>query len=219
MEFYLTGQDGRALQLPINPDRVTAQTGSRMQTFEVIQLGEIRLPRGTVPARLSWEGIFPGAARKNLPFVRAWRPPNELVDILQRWRDQGTRVRLLVTETPLNLDIYIETFEHSWSGGYGDCQYRIELVQARDLRIYTDAEWQQMVAAGFTPAAPSRPTPPPPRTYTVRPGDSLWAIAKRTLGDGSRWKEIWETNKDIIGPDPNLIRVGVTLRIPGGVAA
>jgi len=50
----------------------------------------------------------------------------------------------------------------------------------------------------------------------VRPGDSLWAIAKRELGDGSRWREIYEANRDVIGPDPNVIQVGMTLRIPGG---
>lgn len=29
-----------------------------------------------------------------------------------------------------------------------------------------------------------------PRTATIRRGDSLWIIARRELGDGTRWKEI-----------------------------
>ena len=49
--------------------------------------------------------------------------------------------------------------------------------------------------------------------YTVKSGDTLWAIAKKTLGDGNRWREIYQTNANVIGKDPNLIRPGQVLRI------
>jgi nucleoid-associated protein YgaU len=52
-----------------------------------------------------------------------------------------------------------------------------------------------------------------PRVYVVKEGDSLSKIAKEVLGDASRWKEIFEANKDQI-KDPSLIRVGQELRIP-----
>ncbi len=51
-------------------------------------------------------------------------------------------------------------------------------------------------------------------TYTVKPGDSLSLIAKNLWGDAMRWKEIFEANRDQIN-DPNLIRVGQVLKIPG----
>lgn len=72
-----------------------------------------------------------------------------------------------------------------------------------------------------TPAPAPAPTPAPPAsaaTYTVQKGDSLSGIAKRTLGDGNRWREIYDLNRDVIGPDPNRIGVGMTLRLPGGAA-
>lgn len=213
MDFYLTAPDGGRIHLPMNPERITCQTGSRMQTFEVISLGEINIPRGIVPTRFSWEGFFPGEARKDSPFVKNWRDPKEIAGLLSLWRVQNAKVRILVTETPINHDCYISSFEHTWGGGYGDAQYRIELVQALDLRVYTEAErgTQQAIVL----AAATRPVPPPPRTYTVKPGDSLWAIAKMTLGDGSRWKEIYQVNTEVIGKDPNLIRPGQVFRIPG----
>jgi nucleoid-associated protein YgaU len=52
-----------------------------------------------------------------------------------------------------------------------------------------------------------------PQVYVVKEGDSLSKIAKEVLGDASRWKEIFEANKDQV-KDPNLIRVGQELRIP-----
>lgn len=50
--------------------------------------------------------------------------------------------------------------------------------------------------------------------YTVEKGDSLWKIAKEELGDGNRWREIYEANRDAI-KNPSLIRVGQKLEIPG----
>lgn len=53
----------------------------------------------------------------------------------------------------------------------------------------------------------------PARPYTVRPGDSLSAIALRRCGVVNDWTGIFEANRAVIGPDPNLIRAGQELRI------
>ena len=50
--------------------------------------------------------------------------------------------------------------------------------------------------------------------YEVKKGDSLWKIAANTLGDGARYPEIFEANKEVIR-DPDLIFPGQKLRIPG----
>lgn len=213
MDFYLTAPDGSRLHFPVNPERITCNTGNRILTFDVITLGEISLPRGRVPTRFSFEGFFPGEARKDLPMVKGWRPPRELVGQLSAWRNEGTKLRLLVTETPINHDVYFDgdgSFEHEWRGGHGDCWYSLRFVEARELVV--TAEAPVLVAAASAPQP--RPAPPPPKTYTVKPGDSLWAIAKRILGDGSRWKEIYNANVSVIGKNPNLIYPGQVLRIP-----
>jgi len=49
---------------------------------------------------------------------------------------------------------------------------------------------------------------------TVKAGDSLSAIARRELGDASRWREIYNLNKDQIN-NPDLIHPGQTFKMPG----
>lgn len=51
-----------------------------------------------------------------------------------------------------------------------------------------------------------------PKTYVVKPGDSLSKIAK--LFPGVSWNDIFKANKDQI-KDPNLIHPGQELKIPG----
>lgn len=54
-------------------------------------------------------------------------------------------------------------------------------------------------------------------TYTVRPGDTLGAIARRFYGDPGRYREIFEANRTVL-PNPNTLRPGQVLRIPGVTA-
>ena len=51
------------------------------------------------------------------------------------------------------------------------------------------------------------------RTHTVAKGDSLWAIAEKTLGSGARYQEIFEANRPMLS-DPDKIYPGQVLRIP-----
>ena len=59
--------------------------------------------------------------------------------------------------------------------------------------------------------APAPPPPPAARTYTVVSGDTLWAIAERFYGDGSKYQVIADAS-GISNPD--LIHPGDELTIP-----
>lgn len=69
-------------------------------------------------------------------------------------------------------------------------------------------------------AVPAAPTRGPgsaakKRTYTVRAGDSLPAIARKELGNEARWREVYAMNRGAVGPNPDLIRPGTVLTLPG----
>lgn len=52
--------------------------------------------------------------------------------------------------------------------------------------------------------------PKPPRTYTVKSGDTLWGIAKKELGSGARYTEIVQLN----GLKTTTIYSGQKLKLP-----
>ena len=54
-----------------------------------------------------------------------------------------------------------------------------------------------------------------PVFHTVVKGDTLWKIAEKTLGNGSRYNEIFEANRPMLS-HPDKIYPGQVLRIPQG---
>src|SRR5689334_6947853 len=69
--------------------------------------------------------------------------------------------------------------------------------------------------AGTTPgtATAKAPQAPAARTYTVKAGDTLSAIAKSQLGHANDYMKIFELNKDQLS-DPDKIKPGQVLKLP-----
>ncbi len=62
--------------------------------------------------------------------------------------------------------------------------------------------------------APTSVTPPRSgRTHVVAAGETLYRIAQRYYGNGARWPEILEANRDQL-KNANSVRPGMELRIP-----
>ena len=74
------------------------------------------------------------------------------------------------------------------------------------------------------PAPRNRPPHEPPGEVVVHRGDTLWSVAARHLGPGATdaevaraWPAWFETNRAVIGDDPDLLRPGQRLRPPDEV--
>ncbi len=53
---------------------------------------------------------------------------------------------------------------------------------------------------GSATAAPGQGAVPPPDTYTIRPGDTLWDLSGRFLNNPWYWPKVWSFNPDITNP-------------------
>ncbi len=53
-----------------------------------------------------------------------------------------------------------------------------------------------------------------PGSYTVRPGDTLSAIAARAYANAADWPAVWWANRRQV-PDPAMITAGERLQLPG----
>lgn len=196
------------------PHSVSVKSSGAFQTYDVIGTGEIRVPKGQKLDSFSWSGILPGSKTKQYRFIKShlWREPKEIQTLWTRWKDKGAKLKLMITETPVNQDVYLDNFRMDYSGGNGDYQYSLSLIAAKPLTVYTVSELNIRPAAASNQTA-ARPAPAPTATYTVKSGDCLWTIAQRHLGKGSRYTEIYDLNRDKIS-NPSLIYPGQVLTMP-----
>ena len=218
MDFYITElESGQTIALSMLPEEVDGQARGRFQTYDFISIGEVKIPSGKRLLEFKWSGRLPGAGRKDASYVKTqhWQEPNSIIKIMEDWRKNGSKLRLLITETWINHDVCLESFSPTATGAHGDYDYSISFLEAKDVVVYTVSELS--VAAPANTDGDSRPASAAESatTYTVVSGDSLWKIAKKLLGDGTRYLEIYELNKDVIGSNPDLIYPGQVLTIPG----
>ena len=82
--------------------------------------------------------------------------------------------------------------------------------------IKTIPTWRQDIVGEIkvvAPAGGAAAAGAAARTYTVRAGDSLSAIAKAQLGNANAYMKIFEANRDQLS-DPDKIAPGQVLKIP-----
>lgn len=195
------------------PEKISVKLANQFASYNILSLGELRTPGGTALDTISWSGTLPGAKRKGAPYIREWQDPKAVYQWIEKLKAQDgkpVKAQLLITETPINCDVYLSSFTAVPSGGYGDIDYSISLIQAKEIKI---RQTGQETTAAQSPA-PARTSPPAANTHTVASGDTLWKIAQKYYGNGALYTRIYNANKDVIGSDPRIIRVGQVLTIP-----
>lgn len=116
----------------------------------------------------------------------------------------AAKTKSFVSEVPLK---NLKSGKHALYVQAVDAVGRTSMVRQRLTFTIGGTRSQASVVVGAT------------ATYTVKPGDSLWRIAERFLGDGQRYAELVTTNAQnfpSLTTHPGLIRIGWTLKIPAG---
>ena len=193
--------NGSKFTFPALPEKIQAKYGAKYQSFDIISQGAVKVPKGTDVAEFSWDSVFFGKSKRKEPIVKknSWKEPNECVKVLNDFMKNETVLNLIVTETWINVDVTISSFQPRPAGAYGNVEYSITFVQKKPLQIYTTNELQIAKFVKKTkPRNDSGDTSGGGSTYTVVSGDTLWGIATKKLGSGSKWTSIYDANASTI---------------------
>lgn len=125
--------------------------------------------------------------------------------------DGAVNVLDYVMEDYLVLANYVESFAGKVVTGYAEPQGRIRITDSAGAQEAETTVTE--TAAGTVVEIPGKEAMGVRKTYTVLPGDSLWKIAAKELGNGNRWKEIYTLNSGMI-VSPDLIYKGQILTLP-----
>ena len=79
--------------------------------------------------------------------------------------------------------------------------------------IKTIPTWKNDIVADIQVTGGPAAAPAAGKTYTVKAGDTLGAIAKEHIGSAGAYMKIFDLNKDVL-TDPDKIKPGQVLRLP-----
>jgi hypothetical protein len=222
MDIYLLGDDFRMFQFPVNPEEIVVPGEKLIETVKITSLGEVDFLAGDRISEIRFSSFFPvrfDPSYCRYPFesdpaygVNVLIPtPEEHLKTLLAIRDSGKPVRLIITELPVNVLVLLPSVTYRSVGGEpGDIYFDVVFRAYREIKVRTVAD-----EAPATEQRARADTKPVPKTYVVKPGDTLYTIAKSQLGSGAKWRTIYDANKAAVGPDPNTLTTGTKLVMPG----
>ena len=197
------------LVLPVTPASYEWEHSNRVETIHLDQIGEINLPGGRLMGSITLSDVlFPA---KPYPFVNpgASTNPYLYLEQLERWSDAGSPVRFLVSGTPTNAQVLVESVRYGERDGTNDVYATLTLRQYR----VPDTPVLDVSGGGVQSSREERSGAARERAYTIQQGDTLWGIAQKYYGSGAAYKRLAEANQDVI-QNPNLIYPGQTIVIP-----
>ncbi len=213
---------GQRFMFPVNPPLIAIRDGRQFNEVPIVGLGVALLAGPVNPQEISFDSFLPRDYDESFCNYVNLDKPEDTIERLLFWMGRTAQniqraaspLRVTVTGTQFSQIMVITDLQHSFVGGEPDAVYfSISLRQWRRQRVRVEESGDETSTA----PAPTDERPEPPltgETYTVVKGDTLWAIAKRFYGDGSKWPTIYEANKEVIGANPNLILPGQVLVIP-----
>ncbi len=211
MKRYITFLEeaaGVELVLPVTPAAYEWAHEAAIETVTVDQLGDLNFFGGQRMGAATLSGcILPAHA---YPFLSPGAGTNPWVYLerLERWMDKGTVVRFLVSGTPVNASVLLEGVTYREQDGTNDLYADIS------MRQYRKPGTAVLPARGGASAVVSRDSATGTsgeRTHAVQRGDTLWAIARKYYGDGSKALRLASYNQI---KNANLIYPGQVVRIP-----
>lgn len=206
--------------LPVAPGSLKLKISNANKTLTLISEGEVNMLKTPGLTDIEFEALLPAM---QYPFVQSFQSPDYYLEKLEKLKTGKKPFRFIVSRYlpngnalfDTNLNVSLEEYqidEDAKSLGF-DTKVTIKLKQYRPFGTKTVT----VDESGNASAEEQREdgvNKPDSFSYTVKSGDCLWNIAKAKLGDGSRWTEIYDLNKDKIS-NPNLIYPDQVLTMPG----
>lgn len=212
--------------LPIPPQKIPIKYPGQNKTVTLINGEEINLVRPPGLAEISIDVVIPQMDYPCAVWDGSIDSAEDFLERLHELKESGDPFEFIVIRDgpgrnsffDTNLDVTLEDYKVS-----DDVKEGLDLAVSLTMKEYKNYGTKIMnfviVPDQPVPAAsesePERPAEAPQaKTYTVQKGDCLWNIAKKQLGNGARYMEIYNLNRDKIS-NPNKIHEGWILTMPG----
>ena len=199
MEIYL-GTDNDKIRFPVVPSAIGVNRSNNIDTESVLKLGEVPIFNGTSLKTIELTSFFPNQEYSFCDYI-GFMKPYEFSDKIQKWMYEGKPLRIIVTDSPTNMQCLIQQFDTVEQDGTRDLYFTLNLLEYRPIEV-PDLSNNNQSSNSNNSQNISRPVENndssnsnQQKIHKVVKGDSLWAIAQKYYGNGSLYPKIKEANK------------------------
>ena len=219
-QFILSTDDER-LVLPVTPWKYDVKTGQGNKVVGVEQLGEVLIFGLPKAVKISFSCFFPSQIHEYPFIVGDDISPSECVTLLKKWKESEKPVRIIITDSPINLLVGIMRFDYKEKDGTRDIYYTLELTEYKDLNTPSANNLKQIDEQTGLKGRPANPTEE--TKNKLKKGSDVMDKAKHAYGSYGRWRTIVDRMhddgmKDIAVSDVQKLKNIKTPKIPKGMS-
>lgn len=196
-------------QFPIAPEKIAIKVKGGNKTINLINESEANQIKKNKLAEISFDLLLPN---QNYPFATypdGFQDAYFYLTKIKYFKNKTKPFKLKIIRTnpqgddlwDTSLDVTLEEYTINEDANDGlDVKVSVtlkEYVEYGVTRIKVKTKDDKKTTVKKDKKKPEKKKPKA-SSYTVKSGDTLWAIAKRFLGSGSKWKTIYNANKSII---------------------
>ena len=201
-------------ELPVAPPKINTKINNQNKTFTLANMVEVNVLKLPGLTDIDFTAPLP---RKHYNWRNNNNTPTEVLGKLEQLKVSGKPFQLIInrnydtgdTGPTTNMTVSLEDYNLvDDADDFSDLSVDINFKQWTDCHakvIYPTYDEVQKIPelsvdnihrgpGGTHDKNPNKGK----KTYTVKKGDSLWEIAKKYMGDGSRYKELYSLNKSTI---------------------
>ena len=196
LEIYLKENDSNMIRFPVTPSEVSCETSANISTESVNDLGNVSLFSGVELRTIPINSFFPNRQYSFCTYSNV-EPPYEFVSKIEKWQNEGKKLRYIVSDGYTNIPVMINSFTYREQDGTGDVYFDLSLIEYKEIKLNKTTSSNNANNNSTNRPAENAPKPSGEnKTHKVSSGDSLWAIAQKYYGDGSQYPKIKEANKE-----------------------
>ena len=212
-------QDGKQILLPVTPSEIEIKAGNRNKAVYILNFGEINLAKKPGLQEIRFTVLLPGRMYSFVQMEDGFHEPEYFLNCFKEYKAAAKPVQLILFRrladgTQLfcgNMDVLLEDYTVTEKGGeQGDFWVELHWKEWKAAKSIRYSVKSQDGGNVLMEQGQERQAKTPAATYTVKKGDCLWNIAKKQLGDGTKYKEIAKKNGI---SDPNKIYPGQVIKL------
>lgn len=188
---YILESQGERLVLPVTPDNYNLTNGQDNKVINITQVGEALLFGNPKLRTLSFSGFFPA---RDYPFtVGDRKSPDACVALLTKWMEAKAPIRVIITDSPINLMMGLMSFPYKKKDPTGDIYFDASFTEYKDLNTQAAGNDKPLDESTGLKNRPDAAIKPKTATLFSRGADVLDA-AKKAYGDYNHYERIIQSN-------------------------